>query len=155
MLRPTRLILSTESCHRRRPCSIRASSSTTDETGLSRKTPGRGRLSYEYLEGAVLALVELKRWDAAVRAVERYCTQYPHECHSHDLYLYFIHWMSGARPQRVSDDRGTDLYRYWALEFRLANGEDPHTLLPLARAEVKRKGSAAALVRSPRPSFST
>ena len=118
------------------------------ETGLSRKTPSRGRLSYEYLEGAVLALVELKRWDAAAIEVENYCTQYPQECHSEDHYVNFVRWMSGGRPEPISDDRGIDLYRYWSLEFRLANGEDPRKLLPLVRAETRRNGSATPFVQS-------
>lgn len=120
------------------------------ETGLARRRhDSGGRLTYEYVEGAVLAQVELERWDAALAAIDRYCEQYPSECHTREIYENFVRWMSGIQPNVIEvRDSGIDLYRYWMLEFRLASGEDPLSLLPAVKAEVARSGTATALVRS-------
>lgn len=120
------------------------------ETGLARRRhDSGGRMTYEYLEGAVLAQVELRRWDAALAAIDRYCEQYPSECHTREIYQNFVSWMSGVQPRVITvRDSGIDLYRYWALEFRLANGEDPRYLLPEVKAEIARNGTATPLVRS-------
>ncbi|MGZ8868897.1 MAG: hypothetical protein ACXW2P_11170, partial [Thermoanaerobaculia bacterium] len=120
------------------------------EAGLARRRhTGGGRMTYEYLEGILLALVEQQRWGDAMDAIRRYCEQYENECHTRDYYINFVRWMSGERPAAlVATENVVDLTRYWVLEFRHANQEDSRTLLPAVRQEIARAGTSTPLLKS-------
>jgi hypothetical protein len=117
--------------------------------GLSRRPhAGAGRLKYEFLQGAVLALVEQKRFSDAEKVINSFCEQYRSECGPRDHYLNYVRWMAGERPARTPMDGVIDLYRYWTLEFRRANRDDATELLRDVRSEMARNGSSTALLRS-------
>jgi tetratricopeptide (TPR) repeat protein len=94
---------------------------------------GAGKSKHEFLKGKVLALIEEKRYEEALRAVDRFGATYP-AVHPH-LWLYreYVRWRAGERP--VADPSGvppkfTDLERYWGLEFEFAAGGKPEDILP-------------------------
>jgi tetratricopeptide (TPR) repeat protein len=94
---------------------------------------GAGKSKHEFLKGEVLALVEEKRYEEALRAVDRFDATYP-AWHAHVwLYREYVRWRAGERP--LVDPAGippksTDLERYWGLEFEFAAGGKPEELLP-------------------------
>lgn len=118
-------------------------------SGLARRPrAGAGRSKYEFLEGAVLALVEQKRFADAERVINSFCEQYTSECGPRDYYRNYVRWMAGERPAPMPMDPVIDLYRYWALEFRRANRDDSAELLADVQSELQRNGSSMALLRS-------
>jgi tRNA A-37 threonylcarbamoyl transferase component Bud32/tetratricopeptide (TPR) repeat protein len=103
------------------------------ERGIGRESAiGAGKSKHEFLKGEVLALVEQKRYEEALAAVARFGATYPAFGSQLWIYREYIRWRSGERP--VADpsgvsSNGTDLYRYWALEFAFAEGAEPQVLL--------------------------
>ncbi len=110
---------------------------------------GAGKSKHEFLKGEVLALVEEKRYEEALRAVDRFGATYPAVQPHLWLYREYIRWRSGKRP--IVDPSGapprfTDLERYWAMEFESAAGGNLKEILlrvdrflaerPETRAEV-------------------
>lgn len=104
------------------------------ERGIGRGAAmGAGKSKHEFLKGEVLALVEAKRYDEALTAVDRFGTTYYPAWQEH-LWLFreYVRWRAGERPQIESpraQPNSTDLERYWDLEFDFAAGGDPQTLL--------------------------
>ncbi|MBW8879235.1 MAG: serine/threonine protein kinase [Acidobacteria bacterium] len=105
------------------------------EHGIGRESAlGAGKSKHEFLKGEVLALVEEKRYEEALRAVGRFAVTYP-SVHSNKVWLYreYVRFRAGERP--VVDPTGitprfTDLERYWELEFEFAAGGSPGEILP-------------------------
>jgi tetratricopeptide (TPR) repeat protein len=104
------------------------------ERGFGRASAiGAGKSKHEFLKGEILALVEEKKYEEALAAVERFGATYPSFQASHWLYHEYIRWRSGEEPQ--VDPGGvqpnwTDLERYWAMEFEFAGGVNPREMLP-------------------------
>jgi tetratricopeptide (TPR) repeat protein len=104
------------------------------ERGMGRGSAmGAGKSKHEFLKGEVLALVEEKRYEEAIAAIDRFDVMYPPWKSELWLYRGYVRWRAGECPER--DPAGvppnqTDLKRYWALEFDFACGEKPETMLP-------------------------
>lgn len=108
-----------------------------------------GRLRYEFIEGAVLALVEQKRWREAedfLSRVRPVLDQFPEE----PEYLNYIHWRRGDTDFVPLDTAwgDPDLSRYWALEFAHSSGTRGRALLEQIAAEEKHGTSYPGLVAS-------
>lgn len=115
--------------------------------GLGRMSAmGAGKSKHEFLKGEVLALVEGRRYEEALKAVSRFAAIY--SWHKWN-YREYIRWRAGERPEPDPEGvtvNSTDLDRYWVLEFAFASGEAPGKLLaqvdryleerPETRAEV-------------------
>lgn len=88
---------------------------------------GLGRNPWEALEGAVLALTELGRFDEAATVVARFRGAFGEGPTHASQYAAFVDWRRGATPEpaRFEADSALDLHRYWALEARLSSGEGP------------------------------
>lgn len=104
------------------------------EKGIGRGSAmGAGKSKHEFLKGEVLALVEERRYDEALVAVERFGEAYPPFRDHLWLYREYIRWRAGerpeARPSKVFPN-STDLYRYWELEFEFAGGGKAQEMLP-------------------------
>jgi tetratricopeptide (TPR) repeat protein len=103
------------------------------ERGIGRGSAmGAGKSKHEFLKGEVLALVEEKRYEDALAAVDRFGAAYPpFEDHLWSFREY-IRWRAGERPEahpsRVQPNH-TDLFRYWELEFEFAGGGEPQEIL--------------------------
>lgn len=92
-----------------------------------------GKSKHEFLKGEILALVEEKRYEEALSAVERFGATYPPWQDRIWLFREYVRWRAGERPQ--VDPGGvlaytTDLERYWAFEFEFAAGGEPEEILP-------------------------
>jgi serine/threonine protein kinase/tetratricopeptide (TPR) repeat protein len=96
---------------------------------------GAGKSKHEFLKGEVLALVEEKRYDDALKAVDRFgATYYPAWQEHLWLFREYVRWRAGEPPHvetPMAQQNWTDLERYWELEFEFAGGGDPRDLLPL------------------------
>jgi serine/threonine protein kinase/tetratricopeptide (TPR) repeat protein len=95
---------------------------------------GAGKSKHEFLKGEVLALVEEKRFDDALKAVDRFgATYYPAWNEHLWRFREYVRWRAGERPHidlpRVLPN-WTDLERYWELEFEFAGGGEPQDILP-------------------------
>jgi hypothetical protein len=79
----------------------------------------------------VLALAEMGRYPAALRAIDDFVAAYGEENHA-DLLRRFLAWWRGQPPDLPSTqpESSQDLHRYWALEAQFANGSDLRTLMP-------------------------
>jgi tRNA A-37 threonylcarbamoyl transferase component Bud32 len=90
---------------------------------------GAGKSKHEFLKGEVLALVEEKRYAEALAAVDRFNATYSWNL---SIYREYVRWRAGERPE-MNDAKvpsnGTDLERYWALEFELAADGKPEEIL--------------------------
>ena len=95
------------------------------------------------LESAVLALLELRRGDAALALVERADVPYTVKAELRDL----VAWRSGRRiTLRTESTYTTPLRRYWLLEERLAAGaEMGEKLFAEAVSEREKAGDAREL----------
>jgi serine/threonine protein kinase len=103
--------------------------------GLLRGSVSKGRSKIAFLHGAVYADIEEGQWDTALRNVETYENAYG-TVGDADWFRAFVTWRSGGRPKaRDVGPSSLELYRYWALEFRVASGEGADTLLPVIKAE--------------------
>jgi predicted Ser/Thr protein kinase len=98
-----------------------------------------GKSKHEFVQAIVLALGELRRWNEASDAVERYRAAYVSSIAEAAIYDEYIRWRRGEAP-RIDNVYvnwyATDVNRYWLLEFRLARGERPDKLLPIVEGEV-------------------
>jgi len=112
------------------------------QAGLKQGGDGdEGRGKWEYLEGEVLALSELKRFDEALSEVDRFANIYPLPDNFRQFFRQYLHWAAGAPPAwtRVPLVQGDpDFMRYWDLEFRWADRESEKTLLPDVERELLR-----------------
>ncbi len=92
-----------------------------------------GKSKHEFLKGEVLALLEERRYDDALAAIDRFSRAFSPE----EVYREFVRSRAGELPNDPSSSvpsNGTDLDRYWAAECRFARGVDSRQLL----AEVER-----------------
>ncbi len=100
--------------------------------GLHAST-GIGRGRYEFLEGEVLALGELKRWDDALQAIRRFQAEFTSTDRPYpEAFRQYVQWRRGERVDNPVDLRGlttTDLVRYWNLEILWKNGMKPAAAL--------------------------
>lgn len=108
--------------------------------GLGRSPAGKP--PFEFLEGIVLALVELGRPDEAKAAVDRFqagiaTSTGPDRL---DAYAAYADWRAGTKPEfdevRLRGDSVPKPIRYWLLEFRRARDEAPEALLPRVEQEL-------------------
>ncbi|MFN2240263.1 MAG: protein kinase, partial [Thermoanaerobaculia bacterium] len=92
-----------------------------------------GKPKFAYLEGMVLALVEEKRWNEALEVASSFYSAYGGAGYWPGMYREFIFWRMGQRPKYEGIQMSPALIesvRYWALEFRNSDGDDPSLLLP-------------------------
>jgi transcriptional regulator with XRE-family HTH domain/tetratricopeptide (TPR) repeat protein len=141
------------------------------EAGIRRGgSPEEGKSKHEFIQG--LALAELRAFDEALRAVDRFRDRYV--THGEDwtaMYREFIRWRTGQVPDLARihvPHNATDLLRYWMLEFANARGDDTAAVLRKVEAllaennqprggllslhavlldRMGRRGEAAALMR--------
>ena len=92
---------------------------------------GVGRNPWEALEGAVLALAELGRFDDARQVVGRFRAAFGEATPATPAYAAFVDWKRGVAPEPSRFDVGAarDLHRYWKVEARLSSGEAPAAVL--------------------------
>jgi tetratricopeptide (TPR) repeat protein len=91
-----------------------------------------GKSKHEFLKGEVLALLEERRYDDALAAIDRFVSGFPEFYREGEIYREFVRSRAGERPNDPSSRvplNGTDLDRYWAAECRLARGAEPRRLL--------------------------
>lgn len=91
---------------------------------------GYGRNKFEALQGTLFILAEQKRFAEAVAELDRYDATYPNQQVRAER--AFLAWRAGEAPTVASFPAAPpnqDLHRYWLLELRLLNGEDPRRLL--------------------------
>lgn len=85
----------------------------------------------DYLEGLVLCLGELGRWDEAGEDIRRFGGVLPPLAFQCRMYEEYVRWRTGGRPspERIrfaeAGPGATALQTYWWLEFRVATGERP------------------------------
>ena len=95
---------------------------------------GYGRNKFEVLQGILFILAEQRRFAEAVAELDRYDATYPNQQVRAER--AFLAWRAGEAPTVASFPAAPpnqDLHRYWLLELRLLNGEDPRLLLADAR----------------------
>ena len=104
-----------------------------------------GRFRYEFVQGAVLALVEMEKFDEA----EQFLTEsrairasFPEET----TYRNYVRWRRGRTDIRIASVAGNvamdpDLHKYWTLEFRHATGELRGRELAAAVAKERARGN--------------
>ena len=114
--------------------------------------PESSRPQYEFLEGLVLALCELGRFDEALAEVERF-TASNSEKELASAYRSYVLWRQGILPSRdgllsALGGASPDLVRYWLLEFRLAGGDPVPALLLEVERELGRTSGSPALLLS-------
>ena len=108
------------------------------------KDEGRGK--WEYLEGQILALGELKRFDEALGEIDRFSSIYPQMSAFQETFRQYLRWRAGAAPswkELPSRQGDPDFQRYWILEFRRAAGEDPAGLLRETERELARSSETS------------
>ena len=91
---------------------------------------GYGRNKFEVLQGILFILAEQRRFAEAVAELDRYDATYPNQQVRAER--AFVAWRAGEGPTVASFPAAApnqDLHRYWLLELRLLNGEDPQRLL--------------------------
>jgi len=92
-----------------------------------------GKSKHEFLQGIVLGFSELGRGREAIAALNDFRSAYNWDASQWpSLYAEFIRWRNGERPSLAGisiSPNAIDLVRYWVLEFRSANGEDPRPIL--------------------------
>lgn len=104
------------------------------EQSLAYAAPhGERHASHELIQGLVLALAELQRWEEAKERIDRFQVAHNEsQTHWTSLYREFIRWRSGETPSLdgiEAEPPAIDLLRYWQLEFRHARGEGALALL--------------------------
>jgi transcriptional regulator with XRE-family HTH domain/tetratricopeptide (TPR) repeat protein len=104
------------------------------EAGIRRGgSPEAGKSKHEFIQGEILALVELGAFRQAGEAIDRVRDRYVTEDNDWTpMYREFVHWRAGELPHPERIDlplNATDLRRYWKLEFRNAGGDDASLLL--------------------------
>lgn len=88
---------------------------------------------FEYLEGAVLALVELGHFEEAFAEEARFAATYNEPVAA--FYREYARWRSGAIPRFEELSGGvTDTQRYWLLEYKNARGGDAADILSAVEA---------------------
>ena len=116
--------------------SLHAEGSLTPALDWYRRALGRGgaqgygRNKFEVLQGILFILAEQRRFAEAVAEVDRYDATYPNQQVRAER--AFLAWRAGEAPSVASfpaTPPNQDLHRYWLLELRLLNGEDPQRLL--------------------------
>lgn len=110
----------------------------------------RGRGRYEFLEGAVLSLVQLGRLEEAREETARFSRAFPTQIEFAQWFLEYIDWRAG-RPRLIQPplESTPDIIHYTDLEVRAATGTDPRALLARLDELDKRLTS----VRGPRLSL--
>ena len=106
-----------------------------------------GRQKDESLQGLVLALGEMGRWEEALKEIEGFRAGYTNEASAADWYALYVAWRTGQRPPAVYDfEQAQDLYRFLALELELARGADPNRILALIAREQPRTSETRTLL---------
>ncbi|HEV7242466.1 MAG TPA: serine/threonine-protein kinase [Thermoanaerobaculia bacterium] len=114
------------------------------------RAEGHGRSVHEFIEGLVLALAELGRYDEGVAEVNRVIGVYG-DADLPSFYREFLRWRSGARPDTsgLIPEPTIDVHRYWLLEFANANGTSPASLLqrfdPVDEAQAQGRSALLSL----------
>jgi tetratricopeptide (TPR) repeat protein len=108
----------------------------------------RGRMSWEFLEGEVFTLAEMKRWDEARQIVRSFNRAFPQSTIAHAYYLAWIDWRATGvfREELPSNRNLVDFSRYVALESSAARpNPDPDALI----ARIDREMEAVSGVYKP------
>jgi tetratricopeptide (TPR) repeat protein len=109
--------------------------------------PGVGRLKYEAIQGLVLALGEMNRWTEAREEIDRFAAGYSWEAEHWTLFRRYVTWRTGGIPSAPYDPyNGTDVYRYWPLEFALARHHDLTNLLRVIDEDRRHASETSALL---------
>jgi len=93
---------------------------------------GRSRNRYEILEGLLFSLVELGEIEDAEVELARIARGQIDMEKTIPIYRGFLRWWRGRAPEITeieAQHRVLPHFLYWELEFRLAHGEEPRTLL--------------------------
>lgn len=101
-----------------------------------------GKSKHEFIQGMVLALVEMHEFDRAIAHIERFIRTYARFDDWTLLYREYVRWRSGTTPDLagiVLTPEPTDLARYWTLEFRYQHGEHTDELLRAVTEEVQQR----------------
>ena len=104
-----------------------------------------GRIKYEALQGLVLALGEMGRWNEALRELDTYAALYkaPEDA-AH--YREYVRWRSGGVPRVAYVPHAIDPYRFIGLESELARGVDPRKILRKIEDELQIASETRRLV---------
>jgi tetratricopeptide (TPR) repeat protein len=98
-----------------------------------------GKSKAEFIQAIVFALGELGGWHRALEEIDNFQHVFSLMAQDAVCYREFVRWRTGATPRTEELSFGwnaTDVRRYWVLEFRNANAEDPTTLLPQVEREI-------------------
>jgi tRNA A-37 threonylcarbamoyl transferase component Bud32 len=111
--------------------------------GLGRGgTVNVGRNKWEYLEGEVLALTELRRFAEARAEIDRYAATYFDDDRDYvEAYRRYVLWREGSAPLAGEPALGhaePDFLGYVRLESLFAAGADPQELLATIQADLPR-----------------
>ena len=113
---------------------------------------GRGRSRHEFIEGFVLAAVELGRWRQGIDETIRFQATYGQAVQEWTTYYReFVRWRSGGTPDVSTvqlPSSAIDVMRYWELEFAYTNGVAPASLLPKVAADLEERSPARSALLS-------
>jgi len=108
-----------------------------------------GRKLYEFLEGTVFALGEMRRWEEARTEVRSYRSRASTRGGETGApYGSWIEWRSTGRLPDQMEPGEPDMTRYLELEYALLRGEDPESILTRAEALRSRLSGKSALLDS-------
>jgi tRNA A-37 threonylcarbamoyl transferase component Bud32 len=110
----------------------------------------RGRPTEDFVEGAILALVEQGRFEDASGEVRRFESAFPRLGRESAVLGEYVRWRRGELPRTEipADHSSSDLRRYWMLEFELADGADPGPLLAAVDGELAQSSETRAMLLS-------
>ena len=121
------------------------------ERGLRQRTAaGAGRKAWEYLEGLLLALIELEEWEQAAAAVSRFLDSND-ASPPYRQYGSYVSWRQGMEVSPLFEKLSTqasDLPRYTLLEVRYRHDGASEELLAEVDFELRRSSRTKPLVRS-------
>jgi len=96
--------------------------------GYARTDVMTGRHKYEHLVGLVMALAEQSRWNEARRRIDEFVKAVPSQRTPAEFCRAFVEWRDTGRVPEIPGNVVTDVERYWALELRLARGDNPKVI---------------------------
>jgi tetratricopeptide (TPR) repeat protein len=111
--------------------------------------PKSGRLKYEFVEGAIFALLADGDVDGALAFIQRARTAAPDFAASQYPYEAAVRWLAGRDfDQPPADGPLIDLGRYWMLEFAWQKERNASALLPRVEREIALEGPMGGTLES-------
>jgi hypothetical protein len=108
-----------------------------------------GRIKYEFIEGAVLALIEQKKFGEAINLADHAAESYPEFKPMVALVRSVASWRAGETVAPVAAyDTAFLTHRYWLLEVELAANGDSPSLRQRLSAELSRQTGVTPLLES-------